>query len=211
MTSVSQPQIISTPDHSNSGQSVAQINAAGPAIAAGRSYATATHAKSNSYSSVNGRSTIAPAVPALSSGPTIINGNNALNSGGLSSEHNRKASVTISAAGSTGQMPNGGPLVGAQGGGHAIQFGAIGAPSSPAMSNRIPENQSGNSLAVSSPSNPRVISPTGSPAPIPQPGASGGRPPSSFHGNSNSVSFGAFAGGDDASVSQDIVVCRPIS
>ncbi len=92
-------------------------------------------------------------------------------------------------------MLNGGPVAGKPKGGRDIQFGAL-LEGSPQATNATPQsNPSTNSLAVKTPSNPRVTSPQTSPSPIPQPAASGGgRPPSSLHGNSNSVSFGNFSG-----------------
>ena len=62
---------------------------------------------------------------------------------------------------------------------------------------------SSSSLAVSAPPNPRVTSPATSPSPIPQPPASGGRPPSGLPAQGNGLSFGSM-GGEDPSVSLDI-------
>lgn len=95
-------------------------------------------------------------------------------------------------------------------GGGNIQFGShpAEAPSAAPTAKSQP-NQSTNSLAVNSPSNPRVTSPQTSPSPIPQPPASGGgRPPSSLHGNSSSPSFGNF-GGAEANVSSHDIASVP--
>lgn len=142
--------------------------------------------------SVNGKNSIAPAVP------TIVNGNNAVAMASVH-DHGRKPSVTISAAGTSGYMANG-ASVGGKPGGNGIQFGSMNAGGSPATSHSVPmSNQSSNSLAVS-PMNPRITSPQTSPSPIPQPPASGGKPPSSLQGQSNGLSFGSL-GGEDPSVS----------
>lgn len=161
----------------------------------------AQHGKPDTSSPVNGRVAIPPAVPTVGA-PTIVNGNTPTSSNSGVGDHSRKPSVTISAAGASGYMPNGGPVAGKPTGGSNIQFGSHPADASAAAQNATPHpNQSTNSLAVNTPSNPRVTSPQTSPSPIPQPPASGGgRPPSSLHGNSTSLSFGNF-GGTEASVS----------
>lgn len=149
-------------------------------------------------STLNGRP-IQPAVPAAGT-PPITNGNTPTSSTSGLGDHARKPSVTISAAGTSGYLPNGGPVAGKSKGGSNIQFGSV-AEGSPAAANAIPApKESTKSLTVNSPANPRVTSPQGSPSPIPQPPPSGGRPPSSLHGTSNSMSFGSF-GGPDANVS----------
>ncbi|KAF6233781.1 hypothetical protein HO173_007993 [Letharia columbiana] len=159
----------------------------------------AQHGKPDTSSPVNGRVAIPPAVPTVGA-PTIVNGNTPTSSNSGVGDHSRKPSVTISAAGASGYMPNGGPVAGKPTGGSNIQFGSHPADASAAAQNATPHpNQSTNSLAVNTPSNPRVTSPQTSPSPIPQPPASGGgRPPSSLHGNSTSLSFGNF-GGTEAS------------
>lgn len=152
------------------------------------------HGKPDVTSPMNGRIAIPPAIPTVGTAP-FVNGNTPTSSTSGPGEHNRKPSVTISAAGTSGSIPNGGPVVGKPKGGRDIQFGAL-PEGSPKATNAMPQPvQSSNSLAVNTPSNPRVTSPQTSPSPIPQPAASGGgRPPSSLHGNSNSVSFGNFNG-----------------
>ena len=206
----------SAPAHSpsSSGSARAAPQAAGTASSAKPSYAGATkktssslsssggaaannnlqHGKTDVASSVNGKTAIPPAVPTVNTS-TLVNGSTPTSSTSGPGEHTRKPSVTISAAGASGYMPNGGPVAGKPKGGSNIQFGAV-PEGSPQMANATPQlNQSTNSLAVNTPSNPRITSPQTSPSPIPQPPASGGgRPPSSLHGNSNSVSFGNFSG-----------------
>lgn len=161
------------------------------------------HVKPDVSSPVNGKVAIPPAVPALSTS-TIFNGNTPTSSTSGCGDHIRKPSVTISAAGASGYMPNGGPVAGKSNGGSSIRFGSHVPDASSAATIATPQpSLPTNSLAVNTPSNPRVISPQTSPSPIPQPPASGGgRPPSSLHGNSNSVNFGSF-GGNDSNVSSD--------
>ena len=157
------------------------------------------HGKSDTMSSVNGKGGIPPAVPALGT-PTIVNGNNAVNIPSGQGDHGRKPSVTISAAGASGYMPNGSPVVGKPGGNN-IQFGSMDAGPSPVIKySTLQQNQS---LSVSNQMNPRITSPQTSPSPIPQPPASGGKPPSSLHGQGNGLSFGSL-GGEEAPVSLDI-------
>lgn len=211
MTSISQPVL---PPQAPSN---ASLSAAGPA--GKTSYANATkknaspsasgssppsvtvsgsqHGKLDTSLQMNGKA-ITPAVPAAGI-PTTVNGTTPTSSSsGI--DHTRKPSVTISAAGASGYMPNGGPVAGKPKGGNNIQFGSVPEGSPPAANTTPAPNQSTDSLAVNSPANPRLTSPQKSPSPIPQPPPSGGRPPSSLHGNSNSMSFGSF-GGADATVS----------
>ena len=161
---------------------------------------SATHGKIESISSASGKGPIQPAVPTIG-GPTIVNGNNAVSPTSHHFEHSRKSSITISATGASGQMPNGGPVAGkpAMGNGIPVQFGQINTGASPDIGNARPHiGPSAGSLGVAAPTNPRVTSPQTSPSPIPQPAASGGPPRSSFHSQGNSLSFGSI--GDEASV-----------
>ena len=207
-----------TPLASSSGTTSPQ--AAVPAPATARSYANATrkafsppgpssdsnsiaavggsapvqHGKSESVSPVNGKTVIPPAIPSLG-----INGNAPSNN----SEHVRKPSVTISNAGISGYMPNGGPIGGKPIGGKEIHFGSMKSGGSPpAGYSSAQVSQSNQSLAVGTPTNPRVTSPQTSPSPIPQPPASGGRPPSSLHGQANALSFGSVVANEEAAVSK---------
>ena len=227
MTSISNQQQKLAQNSSTAAQSVAPVPAPSSSsgtssqqAAAGRGFGstnkrqgtfpnstTPAHGRSDSISTASGKGSIQPAVPNFGGGPTIVNGNNAVSPTSLQHEHSRKSSVTISATGTSGQMPNGGPVAGNKpplGNGLPVQFGSINSMAG-ASSNlgdsapQIPPNPS--SLAVSSPSDPRVTSPATSPSPIPQPSASsGGRPPSSFHSQGNGLSFGGF-GGEDTAVS----------
>lgn len=230
MTSISQPvlplqassnasQIAHPPSGSTSGKTLPQ--AAGTAPTTARSYAsvskkqfspTAPNTSSSPavggpvvsqhgrLDSLNGKGIIPPAVPSVGT-PTIINGNTAISPTAGPNDHVRKASVTISAAGATGHMPNGGPVAGKQAGGTNIQFGSITAGGSPALVSSTPQQNPSNSLAVHTPSNPRITSPQTSPSPIPQPPASGGRPPSSLQGQGNALNFGSL-GNDEYNVSR---------
>ena len=227
MTSVSNQQQNRAQNSSSAVQSVAPVippssssRTTSQQAAAGRSFGntskrqggltnstSSAHGKSDSISPAGAKGPILPAVPTLG-GPTIVNGNNAVSPTSHQPEHSRKSSVTISATGASGQMPNGGPPAGKQpiSNGLLVQFGS--APSmnpgaSPGLSNSTPQiGSNSSSLAVSTPSNPRVTSPGRSPSPIPQPGASGGRPPSSLHAQGNGLSFGNFS--DDPTVSFQI-------
>ncbi|KAG9246357.1 hypothetical protein BJ878DRAFT_290921 [Calycina marina] len=156
-----------------------------PAVAVGGPAPVQQHGKTNSISPANGRSSVPPAVPVVSA-PVIANSSAA---NGVP-EHSRKNSVTISANGPSGYVPNGGPV-----GGHKAgipQFGSI--ADSPAASHSTPHvSQSNASAPIPIPgNNPRVISPSVSPSPIPQPSASGGRPPSGLApGNGGTINFGS--------------------
>lgn len=79
-----------------------------------------------------------------------------------------------------------------------IQFGSI--TGSPAASHSTPQvAQPSASAPIPIPSNPRVTSPAQSPSPIPQPSASGGRPPSGLSQQGNGVTFGSLGGDGDVS------------
>lgn len=217
MTSSSQGPSFPSQATSATAQSVAPVQsppstggATSQQAAAGRSFANAirkqgsstnvespSHAKGES-NSVNGKTTITPAVPTLG-GATIVNESNVISPAAHSSGHLRKPSVTISASGSSGQMPNGGPIAGKPAAGNSIQFGQMGAGASPGIANNLGyHGVSSSTLSVTSPANPRITSPSSSPSPIPQPSASGGRPPSSLQSQGNGLSFGDM--GEDPSV-----------
>jgi len=161
-----------------------------PAVAVGGSAPVQQqHGKTSSISPVNGRSSIPPAVPAFTA-PAVAY-SSATNGG--STDHSRKSSVTISANGPSGYVPNGGPVGGSKG---AIQFGSI--TDSPAVTHSTPQVVSG-SAPIAIPNNPRVTSPAQSPSPIPQPAvSSGGRPPSGIP-QQGSMTFGSL--GTDGDVS----------
>ncbi|MCJ1401545.1 hypothetical protein MMC11_004761 [Xylographa trunciseda] len=228
MTSISHQPVLPPQVPSSAPQIVAQVQssspstggttspqAAVPGAASGRSYANATkkiatnnsivapvvgaapNGKSDSVPSMNGKAAIPPAVPTLGP-PAIVNGNNAVNNSLGQGDHSRKPSVTISAQGTSGQMPNGGPAAGKPVGGNSIQFGSMNNGPSPVIVHSAPQPMhSSSSLAVHAPSNPRITSPANSPSPIPQPPASGGRPPSSLQGQGNGPVFGSL--GEDPS------------
>ena len=207
MTSLSQQQV--QPPQAPSYASVSKktfsppSGIANPQGAAG-GVAQNQHGKPDIAAPLNGRNPIIPAVPTVES-PAVNGAHLGLGSAPGPSDHSRKSSVTISASGASGYMPNGGP-VGKPTGSNGIQFGTFNPDGSPAMANATPQiNQPANSLAVNAP-NPRITSPMSSPSPIPQPAASGGRPPSAFQGQGNNVNFGTI-NGDDPNVSVHISKC----
>jgi translation initiation factor 4G len=135
------------------------------------------------------------------SGVTIVNGAPSVHA----ADHSRKQSVTISSAGTTGFIPNGGPAGNPNR--NSIQFGSVDQQNSPAMgSPAIPVSQPHGNLNVAQPVNPRITSPSTSPSPIPQPASSGGRPPSTYQAPGNAPNFGSF--GD---ASGDAVCFSPFS
>lgn len=141
--------------YANATKSPPIANSAAPVVVGGSS-------NGKSISPVNGNS-IKPAVPAM--GPTIANG--AASQG----DHSRKSSVTISAAGTSGYIPNGGPVPNSRAPSN-LTFGSIAASPAPAHAVPHPQGQSLNPQ----PANPRVASPAHSPSPIPTPISSGGKP-----------------------------------
>lgn len=115
-------------------------------------------------------------------------------------DHGRKPSVIISASGTTGQIPNGGPQT--QSSRPNINFGSMNGPAgSPAIASSVPVQQTTPNLAAA---NPNIISPSHSPSPIPQPAASGGKPPANLPGQSNAPNFGSF-GAENGEVSLDSI------
>jgi translation initiation factor 4G len=190
-TSASQstPSYASTAKKAVSSPPIATGSSPSPAVAVGGSASVQQHGKSSSASPVNGRPSIPPAVPAVSA-PAIAHGSSTVNGG----DHSRKPSVTI-ANGPNSYGANGGPVGGSKGG---IQFGSI--TDSPAASHSTPQIvQSTGSAPMPIPGNPRVSSPAQSPSPIPQPAASGGRPPSGLAQQGNGVTFGSLGGDGDVS------------
>ncbi|KAL8811541.1 MAG: hypothetical protein Q9223_001637 [Gallowayella weberi] len=173
---------------------------------AGGHAAPSQYGRAESGSALNGRGPITPAVPAVGGAPTIVNGNTPTTPSSGTAEHGRKASITITPAGTSGYLPNGDQLGAKSAGGNGIKWGTLNADGSPALANAVPQpSQSTSALAVNPPTNPRVTSPAASPSPIPQPPASGGRPPSTFQGQSNSLSFGSLPNGDDPNVSPPLL------
>jgi translation initiation factor 4G len=146
----------------------------------------------DAISPVNGRNPTIPAVPSVG-GPTIVNGS--------SVDHIRKPSFTVTPSGATNFATNGGAVGSGQSKTNIIQFGSMNVGGSPALNNPPAlASQSPSNLGVA-PANPRIISPQNSPSPIPQPAASGGKPPPSLQGQSNEVRFGQIGGdANDANV-----------
>ncbi|KAM3421408.1 hypothetical protein BST61_g1802 [Cercospora zeina] len=103
-------------------------------------------------------------------------------------DHTRKTSVVINASGASGSFLNGGP-VGQNGTRPSINFGMMSAQGGEQPS--APQHSHAASLQQPRP-DPRVTTPTHSPSPIPQPAASGGRPPSSLpNQNNGGLAFGS--------------------
>ncbi|KJZ76029.1 hypothetical protein HIM_04485 [Hirsutella minnesotensis 3608] len=148
-----------------------------PPVAVGGASASSQNAKAASPSPVNGKPAVTPAVPAVVRGSSAANGS--------LPDHTRKSSVTMAASGPNSFAANGGPVGGSKSG---IQFGY----DSPAMAHSTP--QVGSSAPIPIPGgNPRVPSPAHSPSPIPQPSASGGRPPSGLQQPSGQMTFGSLS------------------
>ncbi|KAK8170729.1 hypothetical protein BC567DRAFT_210480 [Phyllosticta citribraziliensis] len=161
------------------------------------SVAGAAQPIAKSYASAATKKAASP--PAIaSSSPQVAVGSNAANVNGKAQNpsagpppiangapsHGRKSStMTISAAGTTGPMSNNGNAR------PNIAFGAINAGGSPAIAHSAPHAPQNNATP-----NPRITSPATSPSPIPQPAASGGRPPSGLQGQGNGLSFGSMGG-----------------
>ena len=187
-----------------------------------RSYANATKTATQTPPTPAGAS--APAQNAKSTTESPVNGVNPMAQGGSPAasavpngtpnhaDHGRKPSVVISAAGTSGYTPNGGP-VGQNGGRPQISFGSINSQASPLPQASVPYQSQTSSLPAPPRADPRVISPAHSPSPIPQPPASGGhRPPSSMQTQNNGMTFGSMSGDGEqvsffcAKVSHDIIL-----
>jgi len=174
------------------------LSGAVPAQLPVRSYANATKTASPAPSAQAGAS-----AQNAKSADTPVNGANTMAHGGSQPngtpahmDHGRKPSVVISASGASGQIPNGGPV--GQSARPPINFGSMGASGSPLPQQSTPYGSQGSSLPAPN-ANPRVISPAHSPSPIPQPPASGGRPPSGLQGQSNGMTFGSMGESDPVS------------
>ncbi|UKZ96353.1 uncharacterized protein TrAFT101_011149 [Trichoderma asperellum] len=157
-------------------------------LVVGSAASTAQNAKAaSSPSPVNGKQAAAPTV---ARGSTL---------NGSAPDHLRKGSVTMAANGPSGFVPNGGSIGAAK---SAIQFGY----DSPAMGHSTPHV--GHSAPIPVPegnNHHRVPSPAHSPAPIPQPSASGGRPPSSLQQPTNQMTFGSLGSDGDRHMRQGSV------
>ncbi|CAK7227870.1 hypothetical protein SBRCBS47491_006715 [Sporothrix bragantina] len=115
-----------------------------------------------------------PITPAV---PTVLNG-----SSSIAADHARKSSVTISATGPSSFIANGGAAPKAP-------LPKFGYDESPAIAHSTPSQPIAG--------NQRIPSPAQSPIPIPQPSASGGRPPSTISQDGASMKFGSFGGDGD--------------
>ncbi|KAK3679462.1 hypothetical protein LTR78_001023 [Recurvomyces mirabilis] len=188
------PHATTDAQHTASG-TTSPLPGAVPAQLPARSYATATKTASPASqtpagaSTQNAKSTDSPVNGAhpIAHGGSQPNG---ANSNNTPADHARKPSVVISAAGASGSIPNGGP-VSVNGRPH-INFGAMNV--SPLPQHAAPFQAQNASLSTPGSNNPRVISPAHSPSPIPQPQASGGRPPAGLQNQTNGVTFGQLGG-----------------
>ncbi|KAK2841629.1 hypothetical protein FQN49_006066 [Arthroderma sp. PD_2] len=182
------PASVSAPPATDNKKSASQTSTgqtATPSLSSTSSHAQ--HGISPSIPSVNAKAHMQNSSNPVSDGLTIVNGNTAPNPV-HSSDHSRRQSVTISAAGTSGFIPNGGPA--SSGRPNNLRFGAV--EGSPRMGPpAVLANQPQSSLGVGPQSNSRGPSPHASPSPIPQPLASGGRPPSSLQGSGNNLNFRA--------------------
>ncbi|KAI5460008.1 hypothetical protein BGZ63DRAFT_425960 [Mariannaea sp. PMI_226] len=172
----------------------APVVAAGsqPPIVVGASSSSTQNAKGASSSPVNGKPVVTPAVPAVRSGSNL-NG----------SDHTRKSSVTMAANGPNSFVANGGPVGNAK---SQIQFGF----NSPSVAHSSP--QPGNTAPIPIPGAavPGIPSPAHSPSPIPQPSASGGRPPSGLQA-SGQMTFGSLSSDGERHMRQGTVPPNPNS
>ena len=203
-TTSSQPAASSSPlpasapasakSYANATKKSATDSTAAPVTVGG----SAQHGKSTSVSPVNGKPMQNQPSQQAASGVTIVNGAPSAPAASQG-DHSRKPSVTITSAGTSGYMPNGGPASRP----NSLQFGFANQQSSPNMGNpAVPaSNQSQSGLGAPS-MNPRVTSPQTSPSPIPQPASSGGRPPpSTYQAQGNVPNFGSFGDAGDNNVS----------
>ncbi|KAK7213557.1 hypothetical protein V2G26_020735 [Clonostachys chloroleuca] len=173
-------------------QSPAVVTGSQPPVVVGSSAPPAQNAKPASTSSLNGKSAVTPAIPAVARGSSASNGN-----------HTRQSSVTMAANGPNSYISNGGPVGGAKSG---IQFGF----DSPAMAHSTP--QTGSSAPIPIPGgNARVPSPAHSPSPIPQPSASGGRPPSGLQQPASQMTFGSLSSDGERHMRQGSVPPNPVA
>lgn len=170
-----------------------------PASQLSRSYAnaTATQAANPASTSATGdqhalSSSVSNKGPSAMATPTAVNTATPNGTPALG-EHGRKPSVTISAAGSSGYVPNGAPIAPASQRAQ-ISFGqfnnATDGAAAPVDSSSHPAQAS----LSAAPGNPRITTPAKSPSPIPQPAASGGRPPSGFQSQNGPPHFGSMSG-----------------
>ena len=188
-------------DSSATSGTTSPLPGAVPAQLPVRSYASATKTATQIPSTPAGAS--APSQNAKPASDTPVNGIEAMAQGGPQAastvpngtpnhvEHGRKPSVVINASGASGYTPNGGPV--GQATRPPISFGSINSGGSPLPPASVPYPSQTSSLPTPQ-RDPCVISPAHSPSPIPQPQASGGRPPSGLQNQSNGVTFGSMGG-----------------
>ena len=166
---------------------------------AGASVTAPHNAKTARDSSINSSNTMVSGVsPAVASN---VNG-------GAAHDHGRKPSVVINASGATGYTPMGGPV--GQNARPPIVFGSTDSdipPPPPAAG--VPHDVPSTSRDTHQ-RDPRVTDHAPSPSPIPQPHASGGRPPLMLQNQSNGMMFGSM-GGDAEHVSGVAMSARDLT
>lgn len=129
-------------------------------------------------------SSASPAQNAKPASPAPLNGKPAaVPRGGTNGAHSRQSSVTMAANGPNSYATNGGGHAAAKSG---IQFGF----DSPGLAKSSPSAVSSAPIAIPG-GNHRIPSPAHSPSPIPQPSASGGRPPSGLQQPGAPMTFGS--------------------
>ncbi|PNS20744.1 hypothetical protein CAC42_2675 [Sphaceloma murrayae] len=164
------------------------INPQAPIVSSTGAQAPVQHGKVDTHSSTGQMSASSPSVGNPPSG--IAGANNTQSDFARQDSHGRKPSVVISASGASGQLSNGGP-VGANTRPN-IAFGSMtNNTAAPAIASSTPAYSPQNSSLPVRGADPRVISPAHSPAPIPQPPASGGKPPSGISSQGNGIVFGS--------------------
>jgi len=211
MTSPANQQNVPAPNTSSASATPSYASAAGapkkpaatPVIATGSNLGAggpagvpaAQHAKSSSASPMNGsKPPIMPAVPATVAAP-VVHGSSNIN-GGMA-DHARKDSLNTN-KGALSFAANGGPV-----GGPRPQIPQFGFNESPAIAHSTPQQTT--SAPIPIPGGQRVPSPAHSPSPIPQPSATGGRPPSTIPQDGANMKFGSLGGDGDVSLFFD---CR---
>ena len=198
----------STVAHNNPHQLNANANATASGTTSPLSGAVPAQLPVRSYANATKTASPAPPPPAGASAQNAkstessVNGASPTAHGGSQpngtsahADHAKKPSVVINASGASGYTPNGGPVSATTR--PPISFGQMNGPgTSPLPQQSVPYQSQTASLPAPS-RDPRVTSPAHSPSPIPQPPASGGRPPSSLQNQGNGVTFGQLGGESD--------------
>ncbi|KAG5937226.1 hypothetical protein E4U53_000049 [Claviceps sorghi] len=187
-TATSYASAAGAPKKSSPGAPLVATGSQTPASVAGSASSAfaAQNAKSSSPSLVNGKSVVTPAVPAVARGSST-------NGSGV--DHSIKSPVIMAANPTSSYAINGGAKSG-------IQFGF----NSPAMAHSTPQTGNAAPIAIPGAGNQRIPSPAHSPSPIPQPSASGGRPPSGLQQPTGQMTFGSLGSDGERHMRQGPVV-----